>query len=148
MGKRKVEMKKMEDRQALQVTFSKRKKGLFKKAQELSLLTGVQLLVVAFSPAGRPFSFGDEGLIHRFLQGETNMIPKTVEDEHFCLDKIDLEQCNIVANREEQEANAATEQLTEWHQTLQCLNDIETLMANDQEGISPESEVDRVSLTR
>ncbi|XP_068647726.1 agamous-like MADS-box protein AGL29 [Aristolochia californica] len=152
MGKRKVEMKKIEDRQALQVTFSKRKKGLFKKAYELSILTGVNLVVVAFSPAGRPFYFGDEGLIHRYHQGETNMIPKTVEDENFCLDKIDLDQCSVVANREEQEANAAKaaseEQLTECHQTQQLLHDIETLMATDQEEISPESEVDGVALTQ
>ncbi|XP_068667663.1 MADS-box transcription factor 22-like [Aristolochia californica] len=111
MGKRKQEMKKIENRQALQVTFSKRKKGLFKKAEQLSLLTGASVLVVAFSPAGRPFIFGDEGLLQRYLEGQTN-IPKAVEDEDrfVSLDNIDLEQCTLdelellIANLEEEEA--------------------------------------------
>ncbi|KAK9090883.1 hypothetical protein Sjap_024060 [Stephania japonica] len=36
--------------------FSKRRKGLFKKSQEWSALSGNDVLVVAFSPAGRPFT--------------------------------------------------------------------------------------------
>ncbi|XP_068667654.1 agamous-like MADS-box protein AGL29 [Aristolochia californica] len=111
MGKRKPEMKKIENRQALQVTFSKRKKGLFKKADQLSILTGASVLVVAFSPAGRPFVFGDEGLMQHYFECETNF-PKAVEDEeHLSLDNIDLEQCSVdelellVANLEEEEAN-------------------------------------------
>ncbi|XP_068667633.1 MADS-box protein SOC1-like [Aristolochia californica] len=103
-------MKKIENRQALQVTFSKRKKGPFKKAEKLSLLTGASILVVAFSPVGRPFVFGDEGLLQRYLEGETN-IPNAVEDEeHFSLDNIDLEQCTLdelellIANLEEEQA--------------------------------------------
>ncbi|XP_068667647.1 MADS-box transcription factor 47-like [Aristolochia californica] len=111
MGKRKLEMKKIENRQALQVTFSKRKKGLFKKAEQLSLLTGASVFLVAFSPAGRPFVFGDEGLLQRYLEGETN-IPKAVEDEDpfVSLDNIDLEQCTLdelellIANMQEEEA--------------------------------------------
>ncbi|XP_068667667.1 MADS-box protein AGL24-like [Aristolochia californica] len=111
MGKRKPEMKKIENRQALQVTFSKRKKGLFKKADQLPILTGTSVLVVAFSPAGRPFVFGDEGLMQHYFEGETNF-PKAVEDEeHLSLDNINLEQCSgdelelLVANLEEEEAN-------------------------------------------
>ncbi|XP_068667664.1 agamous-like MADS-box protein AGL29 [Aristolochia californica] len=111
MGKRKPKMKKIENRQALQVTFSKRKKGLFKKVDQLSILTGASVLVVAFSPAGRPFVFGDEGLMQHYFEGETNF-PKSMEDEeHLSLDNIDLEQCSIdelellVANLEEEEAN-------------------------------------------
>ncbi|XP_068667689.1 MADS-box protein JOINTLESS-like [Aristolochia californica] len=72
-------MKKIENRQALQVTFSKRKKGLFKKGEQLSLLTGASVLVSSFSPIGKPFVFGDEGLMQRYLEGETN-IPKAEEE--------------------------------------------------------------------
>ncbi|XP_068667690.1 MADS-box transcription factor 5-like [Aristolochia californica] len=39
MRKSKLEMKKTENRQALQVTFLKQKKGQFKKVEELSVLT-------------------------------------------------------------------------------------------------------------
>ncbi|XP_068667665.1 agamous-like MADS-box protein AGL61 [Aristolochia californica] len=95
MGKRKPEMKKIENRQALQVTFSKRKKGLFKKVDQLPILTGASVLVVAFSPAGRPFVFGDEGLMQHYFEGETSF-PKAVEDEeHLSLDNINLEQCSV-----------------------------------------------------
>ncbi|XP_068667649.1 MADS-box protein SVP-like [Aristolochia californica] len=95
MGKRKLEMKKIENRQASQVTFSKRKKGLFKKAKQLSLLIGASILVVPFSPTGKRFVFGD-----------------AVEDEDpfVSLDNIDLEQCTLdelevlIANLEEEEA--------------------------------------------
>ncbi|XP_068667666.1 agamous-like MADS-box protein AGL15 [Aristolochia californica] len=111
MGKRKPEMKKIENRQALQVTFSKQKKGLFKKVDQLPILTGASVLVVAFSPAGRPFVFGDEGLMQHYFEGETSF-PKAVEDEeHLSLDNINLEQCSVdelellVANLEEKEAN-------------------------------------------
>ncbi|XP_068645135.1 uncharacterized protein [Aristolochia californica] len=73
MGKRKLEMKKIENRLALQVTFSKRKKGLFKKVEQLSVLIGASVLVVVFVPVDRPFVFEDEGLMQRYLEGETNI---------------------------------------------------------------------------
>jgi len=38
MGRRRIEMKKIEDKTSRQVTFSKRKNGIMKKAHELSLL--------------------------------------------------------------------------------------------------------------
>ncbi|XP_068667642.1 MADS-box protein SVP-like [Aristolochia californica] len=84
-------MKKIENRQASQVTFSKRKKGLFKKAEQLSLLIGASILVVPFSPARKRFVVEDE-------------------DPFVSLDNIDLEKCTIeelellISNLEEEEA--------------------------------------------
>lgn len=40
-----------------QVSFSKRRSGLFKKACELSILCGAHVAVIVFSPAKKPFSF-------------------------------------------------------------------------------------------
>ena len=57
-GRKKIPIQKIESKQALQVTFSKRRQGLFKKASDLSILCGVPIAVIAFSPAGKPFSFG------------------------------------------------------------------------------------------
>jgi hypothetical protein len=51
------------------VCFSKRKHGLFKKAADLSVLCGAHVAAVAFSPGGKPFSFGHpsvEALVDRF----------------------------------------------------------------------------------
>ncbi|KAK1268943.1 Agamous-like MADS-box protein AGL62 [Acorus gramineus] len=55
-------MKKIEDRYALQVTFSKRKQGIFNKASELATLCGADVAVVLFSPAGNPYVFAQPSL--------------------------------------------------------------------------------------
>ncbi|XP_061354609.1 agamous-like MADS-box protein AGL62 [Gastrolobium bilobum] len=71
-GRRKVEMKKMMNESNLQVTFSKRRIGLFKKASELSTLCGAEVALIIFSPGDKVFSFGHpnvNALIHRYLMG-------------------------------------------------------------------------------
>ncbi|XP_042466222.1 agamous-like MADS-box protein AGL62 [Zingiber officinale] len=51
-------MEAIENAAARKVCFSKRRAGLFKKAAELSVLCGAEIAVLAFSPSGKPFSFG------------------------------------------------------------------------------------------
>ncbi|XP_010480186.1 PREDICTED: agamous-like MADS-box protein AGL28 [Camelina sativa] len=58
LGRRKVEMVKMKNRANLQVTFSKRRSGLFKKASELCTLCDAQIVIIVFSPSGKVYSFG------------------------------------------------------------------------------------------
>ncbi|XP_039142151.1 agamous-like MADS-box protein AGL61 [Dioscorea cayenensis subsp. rotundata] len=72
MGRQKIEIKKIENEEARQVTFSKRRTGLFKKASELSILCGAEVGLVVFSPAGKAFSFGHPSVdivTDRFLAG-------------------------------------------------------------------------------
>lgn len=74
MGRRKIEMKMVMDSGTRQVTFSKRRTGLFKKANELSTLCAAQVAILVFSPGGKPYSFGHpnvESIFHRFLNPET-----------------------------------------------------------------------------
>ncbi|KAK3036424.1 hypothetical protein RJ639_030023 [Escallonia herrerae] len=61
MGRGKVELKRIEDKCSSQVTFSKRRKELIKKARELAVLCDVELSVFIFSGGGRfyEFSSGD-----------------------------------------------------------------------------------------
>ncbi|XP_050210087.1 agamous-like MADS-box protein AGL62 [Mercurialis annua] len=69
-GRQKVDMAKMPNESSLQVTFSKRRAGLFKKASELCTLCGAEVAIVVFSPGNKAFSFGHpsvEGLVERFL---------------------------------------------------------------------------------
>ncbi|KAL6562004.1 hypothetical protein OROGR_003011 [Orobanche gracilis] len=70
LGRRKIEMKKMEKKANLQVTFTKRRKGLFRKASELSVLCGAEIAILVQSPADKIFAFGSvDALIGRF-QGD------------------------------------------------------------------------------
>ncbi|KAM0944037.1 putative transcription factor MADS-type1 family [Dioscorea sansibarensis] len=70
MGRQRIEIKKIENEEARQVCFSKRRAGLFKKANELSILCGAEVALIVFSPAGKPFSFGHphvDSISDRFL---------------------------------------------------------------------------------
>ncbi|KEH33851.1 putative transcription factor MADS-type1 family [Medicago truncatula] len=69
-GRQKIEMKKMSNESNLQVTFSKRRSGLFKKASELCTLCGADVALVVFSPGEKVFSFGHpnvDTVIDRYL---------------------------------------------------------------------------------
>ncbi|GAU38994.1 hypothetical protein TSUD_378700 [Trifolium subterraneum] len=61
-GRQKVAMKKISNESNLQVTFSKRRSGLFKKASELCTLCGAEVALVIFSPGEKVFSFGHPNL--------------------------------------------------------------------------------------
>ncbi|CAL5094329.1 unnamed protein product [Urochloa decumbens] len=71
-GRRRIEIAYIQDPARRMVTFSKRKKGLLKKASELSLLSGARVAAVVFSQAGRPFAFGSPSVDHvlRLCAGE------------------------------------------------------------------------------
>ncbi|KAL0364983.1 UNVERIFIED_CONTAM: Agamous-like MADS-box protein [Sesamum angustifolium] len=71
-GRKKIEIKKIESLSNRQVTFSKRRVGLFKKASELCILTGADIAIVVHSLGKRVFSFGHptpDSVIDHFLTG-------------------------------------------------------------------------------
>ena len=57
MGRRKVVLKRIEDKSSRQVTFSKRRSGLMKKARELSILCDVEVALLVFSSRGKLYEF-------------------------------------------------------------------------------------------
>ncbi|XWS22791.1 hypothetical protein CRYUN_Cryun29cG0066400 [Craigia yunnanensis] len=67
MGRRKVEMKRIEDKSSRQVTFSKRRSGLIKKARELSVLCDVEIALVIFSSRGRLYEFSSADSLAKIL---------------------------------------------------------------------------------
>ncbi|PWA89430.1 AGAMOUS-like 61 [Artemisia annua] len=76
LGRQKIKIAKIQIKNHLQVTFSKRRSGLFKKASELCTLCGVEIAIVVFSPAGKVFSFGHpkvESVVDRFLARNPNL---------------------------------------------------------------------------
>ncbi|KAL8101076.1 agamous-like MADS-box protein AGL61 [Apium graveolens] len=58
-GKKKIEIKMKEKEQDRMVAFSKRRKGLFKKAHQLHALSGAKIAILVFSPAGKPYIYGE-----------------------------------------------------------------------------------------
>ncbi|XP_028792882.1 agamous-like MADS-box protein AGL62 [Neltuma alba] len=57
-GQQKIEVKPMDDAKKRSVTFTKRRAGLFKKADQLCALTGAEVALMVISPGGKPFTFG------------------------------------------------------------------------------------------
>ncbi|KAG5025092.1 hypothetical protein AAZX31_08G102600 [Glycine max] len=53
MGKKKVEIKRIENKSTRQITFSKRRNGLMKKARELSILCDAKVALLIFSSTGK-----------------------------------------------------------------------------------------------
>ncbi|XVF29994.1 hypothetical protein REPUB_Repub16aG0019400 [Reevesia pubescens] len=58
MGRGRVELKRIENKINIQVTFSKRRNGLLKKAYELSVLCDVEVALIIFSSRGKLYEFG------------------------------------------------------------------------------------------
>ncbi|KAL6499333.1 Agamous-like MADS-box protein mads3 [Orobanche hederae] len=58
MGRGRVELKRIENKINRQVTFSKRRNGLLKKAYELSVLCDAEVALIIFSNRGKLYEFG------------------------------------------------------------------------------------------
>ncbi|KAK4257199.1 hypothetical protein QN277_006819 [Acacia crassicarpa] len=69
MGRVKLKIKKLENISNRQVTFSKRKSGILKKAKELSILCDIDIALLMFSPTGKPI----------LLQGERSNLEEVIE---------------------------------------------------------------------
>ncbi|XP_024976878.1 agamous-like MADS-box protein AGL30 isoform X2 [Cynara cardunculus var. scolymus] len=57
MGRVKLKIKRLENISNRQVTFSKRRNGILKKAKELSVLCDIDIILLMFSPTGKPTLF-------------------------------------------------------------------------------------------
>ncbi|KAG2258567.1 hypothetical protein Bca52824_077861 [Brassica carinata] len=57
MGRGRIEIKKIENVNSRQVTFSKRRNGLMKKAKELSILCDAEVALIIFSSTGKVYDF-------------------------------------------------------------------------------------------
>ncbi|XP_024984059.1 MADS-box transcription factor 23 [Cynara cardunculus var. scolymus] len=69
MGRGKIEIKKIENVSTRQVTFSKRRAGLLKKAHELAVLCDAEVGIIVFSNTGRLYDFSSSsmrGIIDRY----------------------------------------------------------------------------------
>ncbi|XP_062143690.1 MADS-box protein JOINTLESS isoform X2 [Alnus glutinosa] len=62
MAREKIQIKKIDNATARQVTFSKRRRGLFKKAEELSVLCDADVAVIIFSSTGKLFEYSSSSM--------------------------------------------------------------------------------------
>lgn len=63
----KIQMKKIENDTSRQVTFSKRRNGMLKKAYELSVLCDAEVAVIIFSQKGRLHEFSSSEYVFFFF---------------------------------------------------------------------------------
>nr|XP_009804704.1 PREDICTED: agamous-like MADS-box protein AGL27 [Nicotiana sylvestris] len=89
MGRKKVEIKRIEDKHSRQVTFSKRRKGLLKKAKELSILCDADVAVIVFSNRGRLYDFSSTNSLteivqryHSHVEAEKESSAEVLDTEH------------------------------------------------------------------
>lgn len=62
-----MELKRIENKINRQVTFSKRRNGLLKKAYELSVLCDAEVALIIFSSRGKLYEFSSAGYIPLFF---------------------------------------------------------------------------------
>ncbi|KAF4350404.1 hypothetical protein F8388_004652 [Cannabis sativa] len=62
MAREKIQIKKIDNATARQVTFSKRRKGLVKKAEELSVLCDADVGLIIFSSTGKLFEYSNTSM--------------------------------------------------------------------------------------
>ncbi|XP_055962493.1 agamous-like MADS-box protein AGL31 isoform X3 [Mercurialis annua] len=82
MGRKKVVMQRIEDKNSRKVTFSKRRNGLMKKAREISVLCDCEIAVIVFSNSGKHYHFSSTN--SRCIEGSN-------DEKHSLSDLINLE---------------------------------------------------------
>ncbi|XP_010555321.1 PREDICTED: MADS-box protein AGL42-like [Tarenaya hassleriana] len=91
MVRGKIEMKRIENATSRQVTFSKRRNGLLKKAYELSVLCDAEVSVIVFSEKGRLCEFSSSEMqktmerYRKYTDSNNNQISKSGNQDYIQL---------------------------------------------------------------
>ncbi|KAJ6837703.1 MADS-box protein JOINTLESS [Iris pallida] len=84
MVRERIAISKIDNVTARQVTFSKRRRGIFKKAHELSVLCDAEVALIIFSATGKLFDFASSSM--RDIIEKRNMHSKKLSPEKPSLD--------------------------------------------------------------
>ncbi|XP_061337343.1 agamous-like MADS-box protein AP1 [Gastrolobium bilobum] len=68
MGRGRVQLKRIENKINRQVTFSKRRAGLLKKAHEISVLCDAEVALIVFSHKGKLFEYATDSCMEKILE--------------------------------------------------------------------------------
>ncbi|XP_021637027.2 MADS-box protein AGL42 isoform X1 [Hevea brasiliensis] len=132
MVRGKIEMKRIENATSRQVTFSKRRKGLLKKAYELSVLCDAEVAVLIFSQKGRLCEFSSNDMqktIERYGKHAKEVQDDRVDTEQY-IQHLVSESTEMVKKIEQLEisqrkilgqdlASSSLEELQEMHSQLE-----------------------------
>nr|AAF22455.1 MADS box protein [Paulownia kawakamii] len=77
MAREKIQIKKIDNATARQVTFSKRRRGIFKKAEELSVLCDADVGLIIFSSTGKLFEYASSSM--KEILGRHNLHSKNLD---------------------------------------------------------------------
>ncbi|XVE91512.1 hypothetical protein REPUB_Repub01dG0016200 [Reevesia pubescens] len=77
MGRVKLKIKKLENTNGRQATYAKRKHGIMKKANELSILCDVEIILLMFSPTNKPsLCIGKRSSIEEIIEKFAQLTPQ------------------------------------------------------------------------
>ncbi|URD86291.1 MADS-box transcription factor [Musa troglodytarum] len=68
MGRGRVQLKRIENKINRQVTFSKRRSGLLKKAHEISVLCDAEVALIVFSTKGKLYEYSTDSSMEKILE--------------------------------------------------------------------------------
>lgn len=138
IGRQRIPMVKIKKESHRQVTFSKRRAGLFKKASELCTLCGAEIAIIVFSPAKKPFSFGHpsvESVLDRYLSRNNISLAQTQQPQGnlapscelnlrltHILSEVDEEKKKGQAMEEMRKANAQRTTVNWWEKPVEEMN--------------------------
>ncbi|XP_074588879.1 MADS-box transcription factor 27-like isoform X3 [Curcuma longa] len=95
MGRGKIVIRRIDNTTSRQVTFSKRRNGLLKKAKELAILCDAEVGVVVFSSTGRLYEFSNtsmKSVIERYTKSKEEQLlitsPASEVKEHLLIEEI------------------------------------------------------------
>lgn len=99
MGRGKIQIRKIENATSRQVTFSKRRSGLMKKAHELSVLCDAEVAVIVFSSTGKVFEFASSStttIMDRYYKFTASRRAEnaTNEDEYNDIGELEVRRLN------------------------------------------------------
>nr|AAC24319.1 MADS-box protein [Ceratopteris richardii] len=110
MVRRKIKIKRIENATTRQVTFSKRRGGLLKKAHDLSVLCDAEVAVIIFSSKGKLFQFANpsmETVLGRYVKasrdpeaGDNGSSTDNVEADRLTVftEKLKMLQSNVIGD--------------------------------------------------
>ncbi|PPD75887.1 hypothetical protein GOBAR_DD27192 [Gossypium barbadense] len=104
MGRKRLLIKRIDNPCSRQIAYSKRGKGILKKATELSTLCGADVALLMFSPTGRLTSYTHKGRVMNFFLFFLVRKPETFELKQcmFRLEALERKPCEL--NRKKYEA--------------------------------------------